>query len=94
MESIRQIFFLVASLRAIIELLGLCLLGQGVLYVLAGMRREQNIIYRFFMVLTTPPCRLVRALAPPVIPDRLIPALSFGTLLFLWIGLAWLRKFL
>ena len=36
--------FLISALRAIVEMLGLCLMGQGVLYLLTGSRRQQNAI--------------------------------------------------
>lgn len=85
--------FFLSSLRAVVELMGLCLLGQGFLYLLTGSGREHNSIYRLFQLLTSPPRNLARTLLPLVVPDRAIPSLTFLLLLFLWLGLAWARNF-
>lgn len=86
-------FFLIGALRAVIELIGLCLLGQGVLSLVAGAGRARNPIYRFLAILTAPPRQLVRQLAPTAVPDAFIPPLTFLLAFFLWIGLAYLRTF-
>lgn len=84
--------FLISALRAIVEMLGLCLIGQGVLYLLTGSRRQQNAIYRFFDLLTRPPRQFVALLLPRSVSGILVGLLSFALLFMLWIGLAWLRK--
>ena len=73
-------------------MLGLCLIGQGVLYLLAGSRRRQNAIYRFFDLLTRPPLHLAALLLPRGAPEMLVGLLALMLLFMLWIGLAWLRK--
>ncbi|MBS1191599.1 MAG: hypothetical protein H6R10_3391 [Rhodocyclaceae bacterium] len=85
--------FVLGALRAVIELIGLCLLGQGVLHLVAGTRSGCNPIYRLFSLLTAPPRHLVRAMAPSFVSGRMIPLLTFMLLFFLWIGLAWMRTF-
>ncbi|MGE5490845.1 MAG: hypothetical protein ACM31P_06140 [Actinomycetota bacterium] len=85
--------FVVGALRAVIELIGLCLLGQGVLYVIAGAGRERNPIYRLLALLTEPPRRLARMALPKRIPDGIIPTATFVVLFFFWIGLAFMRSF-
>jgi hypothetical protein len=85
--------FLVGALRAVIELIGLCLLGQGVLYVIAGAGRERNLVYKLLALLTEPPRRLVRLALPKPVPDGVVPTLTFALLFFFWIGLAWMRTF-
>ncbi|MBL8419004.1 MAG: hypothetical protein JNK92_00040 [Dechloromonas sp.] len=84
--------FLISALRAIVEMLGLCLMGQGVLYLLTGSRRQQNAIYRFFDLVTRPPRQFVALFLPRSVPGVLVGLLSFVLLSMLWIGLAWLRK--
>ena len=86
--------FVIGALRAIVEMLGLCLIGQGFLHLLAGERRQQNAIYRFFDLLTRPPRRLTALLLPKRASHSLVGLLTFMLLFALWIGLAWLRKFL
>jgi len=84
--------FLIGALRAVIEMLGLCLIGQGVLYLLTGKQRQQNAIYRFFDLLTRPPRRLTASLLPKKAASSLVGMLTLLLLFTLWIGLAWLRK--
>jgi hypothetical protein len=89
-----MMLFLISALRAIVEMLGLCLIAQAVLYLLSGASREKNHIYQLFALITRAPRHLVAKL----LPDRLgAPAISlvcFITLFLIWIGLAVVRKFL
>ena len=89
-----MLVFVIGALRAIVEMLGLCLIGQGVLYLLAGRGRQQNAMYRFFDLLTRPPRRLTALLLPKRASGSMVGPLAFVLLFVLWIGLAWLRKFL
>ena len=83
--------FLIGILRALVEVAGLFLLGQGVLWLLAGPARERNVMYRLFTVLTAPVLWCVRRLTPRVILDRHLPVVSFFLLFWLWIVLAYAR---
>lgn len=85
--------FLIGALRAVVEMIGLCLLAQGLLYLIAGKGRDRNLIYRFFAIITTPPCKLVRVVMPSFVTDRVIPVLTFLLLVAFWMTLAFLRKF-
>jgi hypothetical protein len=87
-------FFLLGVFRSLAEVAGLFLLGQGVLYVLAGQNRDKNGVYRLFQIVTSPVIRIVRALAPKLVADRLIPFIAFFLLFALWIGLAYVRRVL
>ena len=78
-------------LRALVEVAGCFLLGQGLLYVLAGRARERNAVYRMFQFLTRPVIRVTRAITPRVVVDRHIPMLSFFLLFWLWIVLQILK---
>ena len=89
-----MLVFIIGALRAIVEMLGLCLIGQGFLYLLAGERRQQNAIYRFFELLTRPPRQVALFLLPKGASGSLVGLLTFTLLFVLWIGLAWVRKFL
>lgn len=84
----------IAVLRALVEVAGLALLGQGILYVLAGAGREGNPIYRLFRLIARPVVRLVRVLAPKAILDRHVPVVSFFLLFWLWLVLAYARSLL
>lgn len=83
--------FLISAARAIIEMLGLCLIGQGMLYILAGRGRESNRIYQLFDLITRAPRQLVAAILPGFL-GKAVGVVCFVILLLLWIGLAFLRK--
>jgi len=85
--------FLISAARSIVEMLGLCLVGQGVLYLLAGQHRASNRIYQLFDLLTKAPRRIVASLLPRSSSQRVIGIVSFVVLLLLWLGLALIRKF-
>lgn len=59
----------------------LALLGQGLLFVLAGARRESNLFYQLLRVLGRPFTALVRRLTPARLPDRHVPLVTFWLLL-------------
>ncbi|MBS1159347.1 MAG: hypothetical protein H6R15_1766 [Proteobacteria bacterium] len=88
-----MVFFLIGALRAIVEMLGLCLIGQAVLYLLSGQRRHANPVYQLLDLLTRAPRQLCARLLPANSSQILIAIGSFVILAFLWLGLAWLRKF-
>ena len=85
---------LVSILRTLVEVAGFALLGQGVLVLLAGKYREQNIFYRVLRIITGPVVRAVRFIAPRFIIDTHIPVLTFFLLFWLWIMLAFAKRHL
>lgn len=87
-----MIQFALSALRALVEMLALCLLAQGVLYLLAGRGRAGNPIYRFFVLLTDPPRQLVASLLPRRVGALTVGVITFVLLFVLWIGLALARK--
>lgn len=85
---------LISILRALVEVAGLALLGQGLLALLAGKYRHDNAIYKVFQIVTGPVVKAVRAITPRFILDAHVPLLAFFLLLWLWFGLAALRRHL
>ena len=79
--------FLLRALKAVVEVAGFAYLGQGLVAVFSGARREQNVIYQVFRIVTGPVTRATRFLMPRFIPDRHIPFIAFGLLLWVWIFL-------
>lgn len=55
----------------------LALVGQGVLYMLAGPRRDANIFYRLLQVVAKPFTVPVRWLTPRRVEDRHVPVVAF-----------------
>jgi len=77
--------------KALLELTGLFLFGQGVLYLMAGKDRDRNWIYQLFRVLTSPMTKFARLVTPKAIVDRHIPYVAFLLILWAWLFLVfWL----
>jgi hypothetical protein len=72
--------------KALAEVALLSLLGRGVLWVLAGRGREQNVFYQLFQVLTRPLIRGARLLSPRVVLDQHLPLVAFLLLFFIWVA--------
>lgn len=85
---------LVSVLRALVEVAGFALLGQGALALLAGKYRNDNVFYRVLGVVTRPVVRAVRFIAPRFIIDAHVPMLTFFLLFWLWIALALAKRHL
>lgn len=83
--------FLLAALRAIVEMLWLALLARAMLHVLAGAGREGNPLYRLFVLITRAPLALTRACLPAGTSPGWCGVLCFVLLFALWLGLAALR---
>lgn len=84
--------FLIGTLRALVEVAMMFLIGQGLLALLAGSRRHTNGVYRLFVLITSPVLKIVRFISPPQVIDKHLPFVAFFVLFWLWIGLAWLKR--
>lgn len=89
-----SLIFVIGLIRALVEVAMLSLLGQGLVALLSGSRRFDNPIYQLFGIVTRPALAVVRKILPPLILDRHLPAVAFFLLFWLWIFLAWSRRFL
>jgi hypothetical protein len=72
-------FLNVAQLVLYIALLAL--VGQGLLYVLAGAKRDSNIFYQLLQIVSKPFTLLVRKITPAQVADRHVPVVTFFLLL-------------
>ena len=59
----------------------LSLLGQGLLYVLAGAKRNENFFYKLLQLLGKPFTLPVRKLTPRLVADEHVPVVTFFLLL-------------
>jgi hypothetical protein len=82
---------IIVILKALTEVAGVAFLGQGVLWVLAGAKRDQNVVYGMFRTLTSPVTRAVRAVTPRIIIDAHIGLVAFFLLAVLWVVLTALK---
>ncbi|HYF19018.1 MAG TPA: hypothetical protein VEA40_14205 [Ramlibacter sp.] len=76
---------LVEILKLVAEIALMSLAGQWVLGLLAGAKREQNLFYQLFQVLTRPWITGARWIAPKVVLDRHLPLVAFLVLTFVWV---------
>ena len=79
---------LVVIAKALAELAFMFLLGRGLLYVLAGRKRQGNIFYQVFCILTDPLLRAARWVTPRVVVDTHIPVVAVVLLVWIWLALA------
>ena len=73
------------ALQLVLYIALLALLGQGVLYVLAGTRRESNFFYRFLQILGKPFTLVVRRITPRQVPASAVAAITFCLLAALYV---------
>jgi hypothetical protein len=76
---------LAVILKGMVELLLLVMLGQGLLFVLAGSARQQNLIYRMFATVTAPVMKVTRWVTPRFVVDQHIGLVAFFLLVVLWV---------
>jgi hypothetical protein len=84
---------LVVVVKTLLEVAGMALLGQGVLYLLAGAGREENFFYRLLKLIGSPAVRVTRMITPRrLVPDAHIAFAAFFLVAGLWLA-ASLMKF-
>ena len=86
--------YIVSILRALVEVAGMFLLAQGLLFLLSGATREKNIVYQLFKIITRPVIQMTRFVTPRVIVDKHIPFVAFFMLFWLWLLLAYVKQIL
>ena len=72
--------------KALVEVALLVMLGQGILFVLAGASRHQNLVYRMFAAVTAPLMKATRFVTPRFIVDQHIGLVAFFLLAVLWVA--------
>lgn len=61
----------------------LALLGQGVLFVLSGNKRQGNVFYQTLLVVSKPVVWPLRKILPGKVADHHVPLIAFFALLIL-----------
>lgn len=77
---------LVVILKAVTELAFMFLLGRGILYILAGHKREGNLFYGILRVVTEPVIRAARWISPRFVPDAHVPFVAVALLMWVWVA--------
>jgi hypothetical protein len=63
----------------------LALLGQGLLFVLAGPKRDSNFFYQLLKLLSRPFTALVRVITPAKVADQHVPVVTFFLLVIVYL---------
>lgn len=83
----QRVTLLVVILKTLAEISLMLLLGQFILALLAGSRRQDNAVYRLFEIATSPVVKATRVITPKIVLDRHVPLVSFFLLIILWCAL-------
>lgn len=76
---------IVSIFKAFSEILALSLLGQGVLWLIAGKSRDTNVVYRMFAIITRPLMRLARLITPKLVLDRHVWMIAVLIVIIVWV---------
>jgi hypothetical protein len=82
---------IIVILKGLTEVAGVAMLGQGVLWVIAGAKRDQNMVYGLFKTLTSPVMKVTRWITPRVVLDRHLGLVAFFFLMLLWVALTFAK---
>src|SRR5258706_6388542 len=83
---------LVSIARALVEVAGMLMLGQGVLWLFGPKARDGNFIYDIFKKGTRPLVKLTRFITPRFVHDAHVGFVTFFILTWLWLGLALAKR--
>lgn len=83
-----HMLLLINILQLIFYIAALALLGQGLLYVLAGAKRAGNFFYQIFQIINRPFFMLARFLAPKQIADSQIGFVAAFIVAILYIAVS------
>ena len=79
---------LVTIARALVEVAGMFMLGQGILWIFGPRARDGNFVYDLLKLGTRPLMRLTRIITPRFVHDSHVGLVAFFILVWLWMGLA------
>ena len=77
--------FIWRAIKAVVEVAGFAYIGQALVAAFAGSRRHENIVYQVFKIITQPVTKAARFVSPRFVPDRHVPFVAFGILLWIWV---------
>ena len=64
---------------------GVAFLGQGVLWVIAGAKRDTNLVYQLFRTITSPITRFARLITPRFVLDQHLGMVGFFLVVVAWV---------
>lgn len=84
---------LIVILKALTEIAGLALLGQGLLGLLAGASRHKNFVYQLFVTVTSPVTKAARFITPRFIAEQHLGLVAFFLLFWIWVALIFAKRY-
>jgi hypothetical protein len=79
------VLLFLSSVKLVCEIALMALLGQGLLALLAGDKRETNFFYQTLKVVTRPFVGAARWIAPRQVADRHVGFIAFFLLALIWV---------
>lgn len=76
---------LVTSIKLLAEIALMAMLGQWLLGLLAGAKRDSNLFYQLLGIITRPVLRGARLISPRIVIDRHVPLVAFLLVAFVWL---------
>lgn len=81
----------ITTVKLIAEIALMALLGQWVLGLLAGAKRDTNIFYQLLAIMGRPFVAVARRVSPRFVVERHLPLVAFLLLAFVWLGVTILK---
>ena len=78
---------LVVTLKALVEVAMFAFIGQGILWILAGAKREGNWVYGILKTLTKPVFKVARWISPRFILDQHLWLVVLFLLVVTWVAM-------
>jgi hypothetical protein len=79
------VLLILSIIKAVCEILALALVGQGILWLVAGKSRDTNFVYKMFASVTRPVMWLARVIMPRIVLDRHIWMVAVFIVFALWV---------
>ena len=80
--------------RALVEVAGVMLIGQGALWLFGPRARDGNFVYDLFKLGTRPIVKATRVITPRFVHDSHIGLVAFLFLTWIWLALAFAKRYL
>lgn len=81
----------VSAIKLIAEIAGMALLGQWIVGLLAGAKKDQNLFYQILAILGRPFVMVATWITPKFVLERHLPLVAFLLLLLVWFAAVLLK---
>jgi len=81
----------VTTVKLIAEIALMALLGQWLLGLLAGAKRDKNIFYQILQIVGRPFVAIARVVSPRFVVEHHLPLVAFFLLFFVWLAVTVLK---